>query len=101
MNLKTVKVLIANQRVGQPKNEQAYEIRIPEHSIEEMHGVISRMWPDCQVTFKWWGKNQHSWASNCDDCFIYGSPVNQKIDELYVEDGYMSHSDYTKKWYGF
>lgn len=94
MNLKTVKVLIANQRVGQPKNEQTYEIRIPEHSIEEMHGVISRMWPDCQVTFKWWGRN-------LDDCFIYGMPVNQNMDERNVEEGYMSHSDYTKKWYGF
>lgn len=94
MNLKTIKVRIANQVHGQPTNEQNYEIHIPEHSIEEMHGVISRMWPDCQVTFKWWGRN-------LEDCFIYGIPVNQKIDEARVQKCEMLYSDFTKKWYGF
>lgn len=94
MNLKIIQVRINNQVHGQPADEQLYMISIPEQSIEEMHGVISRMWPDCQVEFKWWGKD-------LEDCFIYGMPVNQKMDERNVEEGYMSFSDYTKKWYGF
>ena len=94
MNLKTIKVRIANQVHGQPTNEQRYEISIPEHSIEEMHGVIGRMWPDCQVDFEWWGKN-------LEDCFSYRVPENQNRDAVLVEEGKMKMSDYTKKWYGF
>lgn len=94
MKIKSISVRITNQLASQPKNEQLYEISIPEESIREMHGVISRMWPDCQVEFKWWGKD-------LEDNFIYGMPVNQTIDEDLVEEGYMSHSDYSKKWYGF
>lgn len=92
MKIKSISVRIKNQLVGQPTNEQLYEISIPEKSIWEMHGVLSRMWPDCQVDFKWWGKD-------LEDCFIYGMPVNQTIDDNRVDEGYMSEEDYVKKWY--
>lgn len=94
MKLKTVKVRIVNQLHGQPKNEQLSEISIPEDSIQEMHGVLSRMWPDCSVYFTWWGKN-------LEDCFIYGMPVNQMIDDSMVEEGSMPLSEYTNKWYSY
>lgn len=93
MNLKTIRVRITNQLSGQPRNEQYYEISIPEESIEEMHGVTSRMWPDCQVNFKWWGRDLQ-------DCFIYGQALNQKMDQERVDRGVMSENDFRRKWYG-
>ena len=57
--------------------------------ISANHEAFSQVFPDSHVNFSW----------NDGISFMFGMPHNQKLDEVKVDKGEMSYSDYFDKWY--
>lgn len=90
--LKTVRVSIIDFRKSAGNNERTSEIEIPERDIQEMHGVLSRLNPDCSIYFKWWDGGLYPSS-------MRGFPVNMKMDATSVLAGEISFEEYKGKWY--
>lgn len=65
----------------------------PYEKINTVHEALSNIFPDANVNFRWMPPTQQQHN------FIYGVPVNQKLDEIRVEKNQLTWDAYMEIWY--
>ena len=74
---------------------KSYQLKIEENKISEIHRQASEVWSEYWVNFKWGNSNPDQ------QCFIYGYPHQQKLDEQRLNNGEIAFEEYAKKWYNY
>ena len=84
-----IKILVTNAITNEKVIDNVVEIENYDfETMDSNANAFSDTFADCSVTFS---------ANNGD--FVCLQPMNQKIDELLMETGIMTVSEYMEKWY--
>jgi hypothetical protein len=89
-----IKVKITDALTGEVIRDN--EVETPEYSHEQMsefHKKFERKYPNAHINFSWFPKRAKQ------SCFIYGMPLNMKLDEKKLDKKQITWEQYEKKWY--
>lgn len=92
----SIKIKIECALTNQVLNDRTIELpnqKATHEYIKNLHSSLQNKFPDCYVNFRWTniGSDKPS--------FIFGTPLNMKLDEIKIENGEMSFEAYCDKWY--
>jgi hypothetical protein len=85
----TIKIKVTNFLTNEVEIENEIQVTSTMETVKNNHEVFRGAYPDSQVDF-----------IIDDDNFIISPPLNMMKDEALVDQGLMSESVYSKKWYG-
>lgn len=92
----SIKIFIENALTNQTEFNETIEFPLSwatPKNIKDYHAQLESCYPDSNVNFSWTnvGSDKPS--------FIFGTPLNMKLDEIKIENGEMSFEAYCDKWY--